>query len=289
MKAIERAWRGGRGEWRMHAVSAVSATLAFLCLVFVLLLVVNLRALEGRFRESGHVSLFLKAQTSEEQANTVLRALRTTSGIGEARYVSEEASRSELFERTGANLMQALPRDVFPALIDLHFAPDVESERRETLLGQLGKLPEVESVETYVQWTSRLAHFARAATWVAAILAAIVFFAVATVVSSSTKLMLERRRNEVDVLRIVGATSSYVSRPFMLEGAMQGGFGAVAALSTGLAMFAFVGRSFDETTALALGAKMHFLPWTVSLSLVVSGALLGAVAALASLRRSFYA
>jgi cell division transport system permease protein len=289
MKAIERAWRGGRGEWRMHAVSAVSATLAFLCLVFVLLLVVNLRALEGSFREAGRVSLFLKAQTTEEQANTVLRALRATSGIGEARYVSEEASRSELFERTGADLMQALPHDVFPAVIDLHFAGEIETERRETLLAQLGKLPEVESVETYTQWTSRLAQFARAATWVAALLAAIVFFAVATVVSSSTKLMLERRRNEVDVLRIVGATSSYVSRPFMLEGALQGGFGAVAALLTGMAMFGFIGRSFDDTAALAFGARMHFLPWTVSASLVVSGALLGAVAALASLRRSFYA
>jgi cell division transport system permease protein len=289
MKALERAWRGGRSEWRMHALSAMSASLAFLCLVFALLLVINLRGIENRWRSAGRVSAFLTQQATEEQANQVVRALNKTADVEDVRYVSAEAARSQLLDATPSTLLEALPREAFPSSLEIQFSSTIDPLRRVSVVDQLKKLPGIESIETYENWTSRLARFAEAASMVAGALALVVFLAVVTVVSSSTKLMLERRRNEVEVLRIVGATSEYVSRPFMLEGALQGGFGALMAVLGALAVFLFLGSHFDEQLQLLLGIRPRFLPWFMSVGLVSAGAALGGCAAILSLRRSFHA
>jgi cell division transport system permease protein len=273
----------------MHAVSGLSASLAFTCLVFALLLVVNLRGIEDRWRGAGRVSAFLGAAATEEQANVVMRALRKTNDVQSVRYVSAETARSELIEGSASTLLEALPREAFPASLEIQFSPTVDPVRRGMLVQQLRQLPEIESAETYESWTSRLAHFAEAASLVAGLLSIVVFLAVAAVVSSSTKLMLERRRNEVEVLRLVGATSEYVSRPFMLEGAFQGAIGALLAVLASLAVYVFLNQHFDEQLQLLIGVRPRFLPWFLSAGLISVGAALGGLAAVFSLRRSFHA
>src|SRR6201999_1148911 len=119
----------------------------------------------------------------------------------------------------------------------------------------------------------------------AGILALVVLAAVVSVVSSTIRLSLQRRRIEVEVMKLVGATDSYVRSPFVVEGAAQGGLGALFAVLLLGVLFGIVQSHFDGNLAALLGATPIFLPWTVVLGLVGSGALLGAVAAYGSLRK----
>ena len=99
------------------------------------------------------------------------------------------------------------------------------------------------------------------------------------------RLLLSRRRTEVEVLKLVGATNEFVRRPFVIEGAMQGAAGAAAAIALLGALFFLVRGRFDHELANLLGLSPSFLPWTVSLGLVLLGGALGATTALVSLRR----
>lgn len=287
MKAIERAWRGGRSEWRMHAVSALSSTVAFLCLAFALLIVVNLAQLEQRWESIGRMTAFVTDGTTEAEAMQIARALKVTDGVEHVRYLSSEVARSEMLEHATTPLLESLPHAAFPASLDIALGAKLDPDRAQTIASQLNSHPRIESVETYAHWTRQVAKFAQAANVVAFGLSLIVFLAVVTVVSSSTKLLLERRRNEVEVLRIVGATSEYVRRPFMLEGAMQGGLGALGAVFLAAVLFALFRTQFEEQVTVLVGMSPRFLPWFVNASLVVAGTLLGGLAALLSLRRSF--
>ncbi len=287
MRAIERAWRGGKGEWRMHVLSALSISVAFMCLAFALLAVVNLRSLEQRWESAGRISAFLTTDVTEAEAMSVARVLKSTPDVVDASYVSSEKARVDLLDASDNTLLEALPGAAFPASIEVRLAETADAGRVAEVAKLMGQLRSVESVETYQAWTTRLSKFANAATLVATFLCAIVFIAVTTVVSSSIKLMLERRRDEVEVLRIVGATTSYVRQPFMLEGAAQGALGAFMALLLTGVMFGFVTHRFDEQLALLLGMAPRFLPWVISAVLIASGAVIGGAASLWSLRRSF--
>ena len=84
---------------------------------------------------------------------------------------------------------------------------------------------------------------------------------------------------------MVGATDAYVRSPVVVEGAAQGGFGALFAIMLLGVLFAIVQSHFDSNLSALLGATPVFLPWTVALGLVASGVLLGAIAAYGSLRK----
>ncbi len=287
MKAVERAWRGGRSEWQMHAVSAISAAVAFLCLAFALLVVVNLSRLEQHWASIGKLTAFVVERTTEADAMQISRALKATPGVQAARYVSSEVAKSEMLEHSATPLLESLPTAAFPAAVEVELDASVSPERAREIAAKLSQHPGIESVETYAHWTQQVSKFAEAANVLAGFLSLIVFLAVVTVVSSSTKLLLERRRNEVEVLRIVGATSEYVRRPFMVEGALQGGLGAACAVAVTGALFALFRAQFDEQVTVLLGMSPRFLPWFLTMGLVVVGAGLGCMASFLSLRRSF--
>lgn len=289
MRAVQRAWRGAKSEWKAHAISVLSTSVAFLCLAFALLIVTNLERLEQRWETAGQLSAYLRPDAAPLAVNDIVKALTQTSGVESVRHLTSETARSEMLQASPTQLLESLPFAAFPASLEIELQPGTGKDRVAVLVKQLQALPSVESVETYASWTARVSRFVGAANLVALCLTCVVFLAVATVVSSTTKLMLERRRDEVCVLRIVGATSEYVRRPFLMEGAVQGALGALGALVLCGLVFGFLSARFDSELMLLLGVQPRFLPLLTSVGLVVMGGLLGSVAAYLSLRKAFTA
>jgi cell division transport system permease protein len=119
----------------------------------------------------------------------------------------------------------------------------------------------------------------------ALLLVLIVLASVVSVVGSTMRMALSRRRTEVEVLKMVGATDSYVRGPFVMEGAAQGGTGALLAILIMGAIHLILKDAFDGALGSLLGASPQFLPIHFCLALVVLGAGIGAMSAFASLRR----
>jgi cell division transport system permease protein len=285
MTPVERAWRGSKNDWRLHLLSVFSVAVAFVCLAASVLVVVNVHGVRVRWAESGRASVFLKPDASDDQIATITKALRASEGVTEVRYVSSEETRKDIAGKKTDEVLSALPTEAFPASIEVRVADQAAAERLEKLSGQLSALPAVESVETYQGWSDRLGALLTGGVTAAAVLALVVLAAVISVVSSTIRLTLQRRRIEVEILKLVGATDSYVRRPFVVEGAAQGGIGAAMALMLLGVLYAIVRSHFDGDLALLFGVSPTFLPWFVCLGMVALGAALGAAAAYGSLRR----
>jgi cell division transport system permease protein len=118
-----------------------------------------------------------------------------------------------------------------------------------------------------------------------AILALVVLAAVASVIGSTMRFALHRRRVEVEVLKLVGATDSFVRGPFLLEGALQGAIGAAASLLLLGTLYVVVRGKFDDELGLLLGVRPTFLPWEIMAGMVAVGAVLGSVSAFAGVRK----
>ena len=282
---VKRAFRGAKNDWRLHALSVFSVAVAFVCLAAALLLVVNVGQIRARWAESGRASVYLRKNATAEQVALIERALKQSDGVTSVRVVSSEDARRELVGLTNDPVLDALPTDAFPASLEVAIESTVASERLGKLSTQLAALPAVESVETYGAWSDRLAALLTGGVSASLLLAGVVLAAVVSVVSSTIRMSLQRRRIEVEVMKLVGATDAYVRSPFVVEGAAQGGFGALFAILLLGVLFAIVQSHFDSNLSALLGATPVFLPWTVALGLVASGALLGAIAAYGSLRK----
>jgi cell division transport system permease protein len=282
---VKRAFRGAKNDWRLHALSVFSVAVAFVCLAAALLLVVNVGQIRARWAESGRASVYLRKNATADQVAAIERALKQSDGVTNVRVVSSEDARHELVGLTNDPVLDALPTEAFPASLEVAIESAVAAERLGKLATQLSALPAVESVETYGAWSDRLASLLSGGVSAALLLAGVVLAAVVSVVSSTIRMSLQRRRIEVEVMKLVGATDSYVRSPFVVEGAAQGGFGALFAILLLAVLFGIVQSHFDSNLSALLGATPVFLPWTMALGLVAAGALLGAVSAYGSLRK----
>lgn len=282
---FERALRGARSDARLYVLSVFSVAVAFVCLASALLVVVNVHGLKERWGSTGRASVFLRPHATDAQTDELEAALRKTSGVLRVRRVSSEETRHEIAGSGLDPVLDSLPSEAFPASLELELDPALDRPRLEKLKTQLGLLPQVDAVQTYEAWSERLGSLLSRGVAAAGLLALIVLASVVSVVSSTLRLSLERRRIEIEVLKLVGATDGYVRRPFVVEGAAQGVLGSFFALLLLFTLYLVLRANADPALFTLLGLEPAFLPWHTSLALIVAGGLLGACAALASLRK----
>lgn len=283
-----RARRGMLREWRLHALSVFSLAVAFVCLGAALLVLTNLKAIEERWAHAGRASIYLKDNAPAQDVENLKAALTHVPGVVGVRYVSAAQARAEFGVKEGAAAktdVAALPVDAFPASLEVDVRPDLTDAEISDIVVKLKQLPAVEDVETYQAWTERLGRLLRGGVTAAGILALVVFASVLAVVGSTIRLALQRRRTEVEVLKLVGASDRFIKGPFLVEGSAQGALGATGAIALLAALFFVVRGRLDNELAGLVGIEPSFLPWYVVVGMVLVGMLLGTFAALLGLRR----
>ena len=287
VSTTRRARRGMVREWRLHALSVFSLAVAFVCLGASLLVVANLRVVEQRWAHAGRASVYLKDGATQDEVDALRSALARVPGVTGVHYVSSGDARVQFgqtqLESNAA--LAALPVEAFPASIELDVTPDLPDADLADMVGKMKQLPAVDDVETYQAWTERLARLVRGGVAASGLLAVVVLFAVLAVVGSTMRMALQRRKTEVEVLKLVGATDAFVKKPFVVEGSVQGALGAVGAVGLLAVLFVVVRGRLDGELAALVGVEPTFLPWPIVVGMVALGGMLGAIAALASLRK----
>jgi cell division transport system permease protein len=279
-------WRAGRSNWKLQATSIFSLAVAFICLASAVLVVTNLAAVRDRWSRAGRATVYLRDDVGDDEVRSLVQALESTEGVSKVRFVSREDARSEVITESGDEQLAALPAEAFPSSVELSFSDNVDDMQLSVLALKLRSLPTVEMVETYHRWTERLSSVLRGGVTASLFLALVVFGAVVSVVASTMRLLLEKRRLEVEVLRLVGATTRFVCRPFVVEGAVQGAAGAgVAIVALGI-LYALARGRFDQQLGVLLGIQPTFLPWQAVLGMIGVGAALGSMTAYISLRKA---
>jgi cell division transport system permease protein len=280
-----RTWRAGRSDLRLHVYSIFSLAVAFVCLAASLLVVTNLAAVRDRWSRAGRATVYIRDGASDADIQTITAALESTHGVKKVRLVTAVEARREVVTDEADKMLAALPAAAFPTSLEVGFTDDMTDDALMQTALKLRALPSVESVETYQRWTEKLSNLLGGGVTASLCLAIVVLAAVVSVIGSTMRLLLNRRRIEVEVLKLVGASDSFVRRPFVVEGATQGALGAILALVLLGGLFLIVRGRFDQELAGLFGVSPTFLPWHIALAMVMLGGVLGATTAMISLRR----
>ena len=285
MTVLERAVRGAKNDLKLHALGVFSVAVAFVCLGATVLAVVNVEEVRERWASLGRASVYIKRGASEVEIGSIERALRSTDGVVSVRRVTSDEARKEVAVAGRDPVLDALPADAFPQSLEVMTRRDVDETRLGRIAAQLQTLPAVEQVETYGAWSERVGTLLMGGVTASGLLALIVLAAVVSVVASTIRLSLQRRGMEVEILKLVGATDSYVRQPLVLEGAAQGAIGSTLAIAVLGVLYLVVRSHMDVSLVALLGTAPSFLPWPAMLLGVALGTGLGALAAFMSLRR----
>jgi cell division transport system permease protein len=230
--------------------------------------------------------VFLRDGADPRSIDEVRAAVEGLAEVREVRHVTAADAREQFLSEAGLGAeLEALPADAFPASLEIELAPGAPSGRIDAIAARIGRFAAVEDVETYRGWFTRLERLLAAGSGIATGLAFLVVFCVVFVVGNTIRLAVAGRRDEIEVMKLCGATDSFVRGPFIVEGAVQGAVSAFLALAILLFGFLLLRHHVDGTLAALAGTDAVFLHPLVALALLVGGAMLGATGSVLSLRR----
>ena len=277
--------------WRSRLVTTVSVgTMAISLFVFGTFLIAasNLSSAVSAWSRKIQVTFYLQDAVLPHDRESLEARLQGDPAVAAVEYVSREQA-VERFKRLFHDLA-TLPEDLgespFPAALEVTLNAGRDAPRDvQRIVAAYGNLPGVEEVQYDLLWVQRLFTAIRLTRWAGGLLGGILVLASVFTISNVVRLTAYARQDEIDIMRLVGATQGYVKGPFVVEGMLQGGLGGLVAI--GLLWVAFHTLVRDALAGSdLLGRAVVFLPPDLCASIVVGGMLVGIVGGYLSLRRA---
>lgn len=276
------------GRLGVSAVFLISLSLAVLGCFWVLSL--NLGRAVAQWRERLRVVAYLKEEPPPDGVAALLRRMEAVGGIQRVRYVDKREALATLKQQLGAqaSVVDQLPSNPLPASVEVTPAPETATpEGTRALIRRLLEFPEVEEVEGGTQWVERVVHWQRLLDGIGLGVGGMLALAAILTVTTATTLVLHVRREEMAIMRLVGATEAVIRIPLLLNGLVQGLLGAVMALGGLWLAYTVAWPRLEPLVSLTLGLqRVTFLSPGEMLLLLGGGGLLGSFGGLLAKGRS---
>ena len=264
-------------------------TLSFLILGLFLVIFLNTKGLMVEWGGRIRITVYLAGSMSQEQVTRLQGKIREFEEVQEVSYRSkEEALRileAKMPERK--EMLRALPRNPLPASLEIRLKGGYQnSEGVRALVKKLQGAAGVEDLQYGSDWLDRFSAFMILLKILGWGLGGLLFLATIFVISNTIRLNIFARREEIEIMRSVGATGLFIRAPFYLEGILQGLLGAVFALAMLFAFFQlFLSKVYGPMKSVLGNFPAQFLNSEEMAALALGGVILGLVGTQVSVRR----
>jgi cell division transport system permease protein len=274
-EAAASLWRGRRAG----IFSVATIAVALFVLGGFLLVSRNLQRLADDWRSAAEMSVFLSDDVSDDDRRGIEAVLAPGQVVATFEYLTK-ADALIRFKQTFGDLapaLDALDGNPLPASYEVQLQASATAPYAiEAVAAALRQTEGVSDVRYDRQWLDRLLAAVTMVRRVGLLLVSVLALAAALTVATVVRLALHARRDEIEIMQLVGAPRVYVRGPFVMEGVFQGGIGAVAALAGLAASFAAFRASYLLPLAAAIDvSSVSFLSSSACLVLMGGGMLVG--------------
>ncbi|WP_043764851.1 permease-like cell division protein FtsX [Algiphilus aromaticivorans] len=280
--SLGRLWR--RPLASLLSIAVLGITLALPAALHTL--VANLQALGAGWEQGARMSLLLEADAGERRLDELAGELRDRGDIASVRALTAEEALAEFEAHSGLGEAAALlPENPLPATLIVVPEP-AEVAALEALHVELGALEGVDEVVLDAQWLQRLAALLQLIEQGVLLFAGALAAAVLVIVGNTIGLEVAARREEIEVMKLIGAPEGFIRRPFLYSGLWYGLIGGlVALLMVGIALMSLDGAVAQLAGTYASDFRLQGPDGGAVLGVLGGGCLLGWLGALAAVTR----
>lgn len=257
-------------------VAAVAIALALPAALLVVL--ENVKTLGGDWQRSAAISVFLEPAVDETEGEQLRQQLQQHPDIETTALISRAAGLAEFRAYSGlGGALEQLTENPLPVVIEVELRPTaLRPDQLQPVLKTIDALPGVAFLREDAEWAQRFQAILGLLRTAVALLALLLGLGVLLVIGNTIRLEIENRRDEIQIMSLVGATRAFARRPFLYSGAWYGLFGGLAAW---LLVTLMVWVMSNEADALAQLYQRSFairgLDLLTVLVLLLGGMLLG--------------
>ncbi len=237
--------------------------LSILIFSFFALLYFNLEHFIERFGSELGIVIFLKENVPQDRIPSLYAKITRLDGVESVNYVSPEEAfkRLENYLRHEKEVLEGVNPRFLPPSFEIRIDRAVFNlDRIRSLAQELAQWPEVSKVQYGQEWINKLQVFASLTRNIVFISGLLLLLTAAFVVANTIKLTVYARQEELEILRLVGATNTFIEAPFLIEAFLQGLIGSTLAVAIVYACFKYLSEAVAASELLR-GVTVSFFPW----------------------------
>lgn len=273
----------------VNVVTVGTITLALLIVSLFLLLFVNLENAAEAWSEKVQVTVYFERELNSQEQMDLKKSIQKLPETSKVVWVSRDDALKRFKDRLEGqeSLLDGVSSEILPASFEISLKKSSRSTIAvDTYVNKLKSFSGIGEIQYGEEWVRRFNTFMTFMRIVGALVGGFLVLAVVFIVSNTIQLTVYSRRDELEIMSLVGATRLFIKAPFLLEGLLQGIVGGTLALTLlGSLYVLFLHNAGNFLSFNPATAGLAFLSPMYCTVLVLAGALLGFLGSLAAVRR----
>ena len=271
----------------LNFVTITTISLAILIASAFILSFVNASEIINSWKKGLQIMAYLKPGIQRTELEQLKSKIQSLDGIQALRFISKHEAMSRFRAQMAhhSSLFENLTENPLPDSFEIRLTGSVGSwQNIESLAAQIESLNLVEEVAYGRRWIGSFIRIVSLFRLAGYAMGTLFFVATVFIVANTIRLVIYSRREEVEIMRLVGATDSFIKMPFYIEGLILGALGAAIGLVMLLISFYFISSSVEQGLLAGL-FQFQFLPLRIIGAILLGSMLVGYLGCYISLKQ----
>jgi len=265
--------RNLRQTWMSQLMTLLTVSLSVLIFSLFYLIYTNMLTVGEQLGDDLRLIVYLDDEPMPEMKEQLIKKITAFDEVEDIKFISSEEAYEQFAAQLGndRDVLEDMPKNFLPPSIEVTPLKTLRSLSQIKLFSDyLAKLPGTMKVQYGRDWLERFFHFTRLLSIVVFLSGSLLILTTVFMVAYTIRLTIFGRHDELELLKLVGATNAYIRTPFLLEGFFQGLLGSLLGLSMLYSLFRWITERFAGPGFLSMIEFTFFSSATVMTIIAVS-------------------
>jgi cell division transport system permease protein len=273
----------------LNILTTVSVSISLMILGIFLLFLYNLNIVLEKLSSDVEVILYLNNNIDERRIEDIINYVKNLKETKEVIYISKDEALQLLKKNLKGykGILAGLSTNPLPPSIEIKLKRNFRNyEGIKNFVSNMKHYKEINDIEYGQEWIKRFTIFINFIKLIGSFIGGLLILAITFIIYNTIKLKLFARREEIEIMELIGATKLFIKAPLIIEGIFHGFLGAVLSIGILYISFEFIISNIVPNFPLDM-LKIYFLPPNMMLFIIASGVLIGFLGSILSLWRFF--
>lgn len=270
---LRQVFRNFRQTWASQFMTLLTVSLSIFIFAFFYLVYNNMLTIGDKLGYDLRLIVYLEDEPIPELQAQLKRKILAFDEVEDIHFVSKAEALERFRRQLGEDqdVLEDMPQDFLPASIEVVPMKNLRSLNQVKLFSEyLSKLPGTVKVQYGQDWIERFYYFTRLVSVIVVLSAGLLILTSVFMVSYKIRLTIIGRKEELELLRLVGATNNYIRTPFFIEGFLHGLLGSTLGLAALFGLFYWIKMKFSGPAFLNIFEFSFFEPPAIIMLAIIS-------------------